>query len=377
MNQGSLMVLTRALIFLAALGGIVTGCGDTEASDMAGDEAPSALTNDATAQATSDTPEPPRSDAIGELDTSAAGDDESALGPPVDQVEVAVEGFYPEGIHVDDDGAVYLGSVASGALARAGQGETEAEVIIQAGALGGGLTGIHRLDGTLWACRNSDSDGDGQVDSPSIIAIDEERGSVAYTLPLEGGVFCNDFAADAVGNVYITESVFSRIYRLPIGGTALEVWFDGPAFDPPAGGFGFNGVVVEASGAGLLVGDFATGRLAHISIAEDGSASGATWLEVMPPLAEGLPGIDGLAYSGDTLYAVRGPDVVALAVDLEQSSAQATTLDSPSPLAGPTTVAVGPGGDIWVAEGQLNLLFDGDPETNGALPFRAVRIPAP
>ena len=368
MNQGSFTVSARAVLLVVCAVGLTVACGDDEPASTPGEETSTVDADDVLPSADSDTPEPDETDASG---------DEGASTPPADHVEVAVEGFYPEGIHVDTDGAVYLGSVASGALARAGHGETEAEVVIQAGALGGGLTGIHRLDGTRWACRNSDSDGDGQVDSPSIIAIDEERGSVAYTLPLEGGVFCNDFTADSNGNVYITESFFSRIYRLPVGGTALEVWFDDPAFDPPVGGFGFNGVVVDATGSGLLVGDFATGRLAHIGIAEDGSAADATWLEVTPPLAEGLPGVDGLVYSGDTLYAVRGPDVVALVVDHEQSSAQATTLDSPSPLAGPTTVAVGPAGDIWVAEGQLNLLFDGDPQTNGTLPFRAVRIPSP
>ena len=55
----------------------------------------------------------------------------------------------------------------------------------------------------------------------------------------------NDLAFDKKGNLYITDSFQATIWRVPQGGGAPQVWFQGPEIDGP---FGPNGLRVDPSG---------------------------------------------------------------------------------------------------------------------------------
>ncbi len=76
-------------------------------------------------------------------------------------------------------------------------------------------------------------------DIDELVEIDPGTGSISARYPAEGAQFLNDVTADAAGNVYVSDSGNSLIYRL--AGGALEIWLKDDRIASP------NGVFAEAS----------------------------------------------------------------------------------------------------------------------------------
>jgi DNA-binding beta-propeller fold protein YncE len=113
------------------------------------------------------------------------------------------------------------------------------------------------------------------TDIDRVAEIDTRTGAVLRFHSVEGSQFLNDIAVDGFGNVYISDMMDQKIYRITDG--KLEAWIDDPVIKQP------NGLDIVGTelfiGCGKIVkADLKTGRL-------------TVWLE-------GTGSIDGLESTG-------------------------------------------------------------------------------
>jgi sugar lactone lactonase YvrE len=121
-------------------------------------------------------------------------------------------------------------------------------------------------------------------DIDELVQIDLKTGKISAVYPASGARFLNDVAADAAGNIYVSDSSAqnSVIYRLTSG--KLDIWLKTPEIRDP------NGLFVQ--GNRLLAGDGRPGALHSIDL----NTSQIT------RLASTVSGIDGLQpFSGGYL----------------------------------------------------------------------------
>jgi len=285
---------------------------------------------------------------------------------------VAVRGVtadrYPEGVTWDPTRQAFLvGSVATGRIDvvdLAGR----ARVLVRQ-APGVSTFGLH-----VDAARNRflvtyGDIGNGEASSPATAYI--QSGVAIYNLrtgrlqqrinlnttrlnPAGGKHGANDLAIDQVGNAYVTDPAADAIYRItPAGKTSVLVR------DPRLQGatIGMNGIVWDPAGY-LLAVQYDSGRLFRISLHGQPRIT-----EVR--LASPLVGGDGLAFTADRRLIVvtndlagAGSNVVSVLRSTDgYRSARAVDV-KPWPFAGPTTVALTPGG-AYVLSGRLDVLIGG------------------
>lgn len=296
------------------------------------------------------------------LVAACAGDDDDHDGR--ESVALPGEALYPEGIAIAADGTILVGSLREGSILRVPPGAeaAEAEPYAAPGANGMVSTvGLHADEtrGLLWACSSDPGVSPLTGASPPALKwFDLATGAAAGSAELPEGGFCNDVAADADGNIYVSDSFAPRILVLPAGAGELTTWLSDPAF--AGDGFNLNGIAV--AGGALHAVKYNSGELFRVPIGEDGAA-GAPEAVALERALE-LP--DGLRAAGDDLLVVEGAGRLSRVA----SGGAVTTLADG--LDGPTSVAVS-GGDAWVVEGQLGNLFD---PSSGApdLPFQLVRV---
>jgi len=258
---------------------------------------------------------------------------------------------FPESVAADDDGTLYVSNIAEGGVLRIRDGK--AEPWIAPGAFGSGVTlGVmpDRKAGLLWLCSN-DLSGAGLAKSAdgksALMGFDlaSGEGKIRVGFP-EGRVECNDMAVAADGSVYVTDTAQPRLFRLPPGGQALELFATDPRFDVKGGGL--DGIAIGADGQ-LYVNLLGNGKLFRVEVA-DGKAGAITEIALDTPLGVA----DGMRHEGGNRFLVVTADGLArVTVDGDKGSVETLR----SGLAGPTGVAI-VGNDALVAEGQLSILFD-------------------
>jgi sugar lactone lactonase YvrE len=168
-------------------------------------------------------------------------------------------------------------------------------------------------------------------------------------LPVDGKPHAaNDLAVAENGDLYVTDSLGSGIYRIPSGGGALETFVAPGVFRSPGGiAFGPGGRLYVADwGQGLYWLD--SGRNRH---------------EVEGPPDVPLFGIDGLIARGGTLYAVQNGIAPARVVRLELDAkggrvVAAAILDMNDPEFFEPTLATLVGDDLYVIGKSQWPLFD-------------------
>ena len=123
-------------------------------------------------------------------------------------------------------------------------------------------------------------------DIDQVVEIDLNTGTIRAKYPAPGAQFLNDVAADAVGNVYVSDMSpeNSAIYQLRQG--RMTVWMKGPAISRP------NGLSIE--GTRLLVGNSGDGTLKAITLADKNIST----------IAHVGSGIDGLRPDGRGNYVI-------------------------------------------------------------------------
>lgn len=287
------------------------------------------------------------------------GDDGGGDGGRPDVLALPGDTYYPESLAIDSEGALYVGSLATGQVVRFAPDSDDSEVFIASGGSLRGTTGVLASGSTLYAC-----DVDLTFSSNSrVVRFDLATGATNGAFALSSFGFANDLALDGAGNLYVADS-FGAVHVLPSGGSAFEPWSNAPELAPTSpSGFGADGIVWDG-GTNLYVNTFTDGRLFRLPILGNGSAGTIAEIVVTPPLQfpDAMRRIDAT-----TLLVVEGAgNLTRVAITGTSATATqiATGLDAP-------TSAVPEGDAWWVTEGQLPDFLGGTPPD---LPFAVRRV---
>ena len=293
---------------------------------------------------------------------------------------------FPEGVGVDAEGTLFVGSITTGAIARFEQGAPRSEIFIPPGQLvHGAAVGVQvdQRKNLLWVC-------DASPFTPvasDLVGFDLDSGAerVRHALPVVGDtVICNDITIDRKGDVFVTESFSGRVYRLrrrrAFRTNSFELWSDDPLLvTDGTTGFGANGIAF-ARGM-IFVVNFDTGTLVGIRRGRNGSARQGFAVPLYDLSGEPtrLVAPDGLLSVGartlvvvqnDSSGAESGLKRVTLFREKGRLIGQLetiATLDTPA-------TAVRFKDIIWATESQFDHLFGFDPNPP-TTPFRLVGVP--
>lgn len=301
----------------------------------------------------------------------------SALGDqPPTIIVLPGERAYPESVTSTSDGTVYIGSLGSGGIWRAGQGARHAQPWIKPGAQGShsvfGVLADER-SGTLWACSNDLTARGIQVgpvtaEAPgsALVGFDLKSGrdKVRVAVPGEKAL-CNDLAIGGDGAAYVTNMLAGQILRLRAGAQAFEVWSADPQF--LSNGTGSLDGIAFAGDGNLFVNSYTTGKLFRVAV-RHGVAGKVTELQTSRPLVHP----DGMRHiAGNSLLLVEGDGRLDRVMITGDHAAIDTIRDG---FEAPTGVTL-TNGTAWVSEGQLAYLFDPDKRGHSPhLPFKVYSV---
>ncbi|PQZ84836.1 MULTISPECIES: SMP-30/gluconolactonase/LRE family protein [unclassified Brevundimonas] len=152
--------------------------------------------------------------------------------------------------------------------------------------------------GMLWAVSSPvppATHGRSEPGPAALLAIDPATGAVRTTYPVaadgrEHGP--GDLVLDAQGAVYVADGLAGRIYRLPSGGAALEVFLPEGSLGSP------QGMAITPDGEALIAADYSSGLWRA-------PLNGARPVRMAAPSAAVMIGIDGLISDGRALYALQ------------------------------------------------------------------------
>jgi Cu-Zn family superoxide dismutase len=240
------------------------------------------------------------------------------------------EAVFPESIGVDPaSGDAYVGSLADGALYRL-SGAAKVEVWSPAGADERKSVAGVKIDsqGRLWAAGGYEG---------ALHVYDLASRALIARLDVGARPSCvNDIAFGPAGEAYVTDSLFSLLFRVASEPLAIEPWVDLAEQGVPwAEGLNFNGIVLTPDRCHLVVCQTNLGRLWQIGV--DTGQLREVALDGGP-----LQHCDGMVLSGSTLYvAVNARNRIAVA-QLEQDGAagRVKTILRSDAFAFPTAIAV-------------------------------------
>ena len=222
-----------------------------------------------------------------------------SLYTPEGHAEVAYEyseaNFVPEGIAIDMDGQLLLGSIHTGKLVRLGG----TPKILSERASHWSVFGMRfHADGSLWfasAAVPQLADVGEEEGQTGLFRIDVATGAItkAAILPShEPRQVLGDLVIADDNTIYSTDSLTGAIYRYYIDSNEFEVLVKRGALGSP------QGLVLDGGGNYLYIADY-IGGLYRVSV-QDGSR---VRLEVAPGLTD--YGIDGLYRYGDELIVIQ------------------------------------------------------------------------
>ncbi len=282
-----------------------------------------------------------------------------ALG--ADKVQVGEGKVFPESFAASPDGTLFVGSITMGTIMKAAPGATMTEAFIAKPADGpGSVLGVYAdpASGLLWACYSDLTAFSGKPAAASIArSYDLATGAEKGSYPLPDGSFCNDFASNADGTIYVADTIGARVLRLKPGASELETWLADPSL------MGVDGATMGPDGK-LYLNNVMTNQLMRVEIGADGAAGAVTQLTTNAP----LKGPDGMRFGSDgTLYLAENGAGQADSVKVDGDSATITPLITG--LSAPTAVDYS-GGTLWVLEAKIDKM--GDPNESG--PFYVVPV---
>lgn len=277
---------------------------------------------------------------------------------------------FPESITSTKAGDVIFGSMGKGGVYRAKAGSTVAELWIDPKVSGiTFMAGVFADDATntLWACSGMGAAPPEQAAKQSAIrAFDLKTGAAkaAYPMPYGAKSFCNDFAVDKAGNLYVADTVGGAIHRLKKGGSALEEWIKDAKLA------GADGIAVGGDG-NVYVNSFFASKLFRVNVGKDGKAGAVT--ELTPSMkmdkTDGLRSLGGLRF----LQAEGGTGRIDL-VTISGDKADIQPIKENEPGLTAMTVARG---KVWVLNAKLNYMQDKALQGQDPGTFRAEAVDLP
>jgi sugar lactone lactonase YvrE len=277
---------------------------------------------------------------------------------------------FPESITSTKAGDVIFGSMGKGAVYRAKAGESTASLWIDPKVSGiTFMAGVFADDasGTLYACSGANGAPPEQAAQKSAVkAFDLKTGAAkaSYPMPYAAKSFCNDFAVDKAGALYVTDTIGGAVHRLKKGGSALEEWIKDAKLA------GADGVAVGGDG-NLYVNSVTANKFFRIAVNKDGSAGAITELTPSTPMMQpdGLRALGGLRF----LQAEGGNGRIDL-VTVSGDKIDIKPIKENEPGLTAMTVARG---KVWVLNAKLNYMRDKtlQGQDPGAFKAEAVDLP--
>lgn len=289
------------------------------------------------------------------LPASAATTAASAHGGEKGAYAITVDGgkAYPESLAAGDH-YLYTGSIDDGTVYRGRLGAKTLEPFLPGGQDGRTeVTGI-KIDGDRLLIA-------GAFTGRFFIYTDTGELVASYTVPTTGTpTLVNDEAVTSNGDVYITDSFRSVLYRIPAAEVnapatgaqrTLQVAHQLP--DYVAGQSNGNGIVATPDGKSLIIGYWYSGALYKLTLATG---------EIRKIDAPALTGADGIVRRGDTLYIARSAANEVATLRLSEDETRATVVSERTYPGADTTTGVALSGDrLLVTNSQMNNYLYGDP----------------
>ena len=292
----------------------------------------------------------------------------------IESISVPGTRAFPESVTSTSDGTLFVGRLGDGGIVRVKPRSAGSTVFVQPGALGSrSILGVFadEASNTLWACSNDLSALGGPasgIDTGSALkGFDLKTGVGNRSVPLPGShAFCNDITVDSKGSVYVTDSANPTILKLSPGATTFEVFARDPAFSPPQGGNGLDGIAFGSDG-NLYVTTYTVGKLARVEV-KNGRAGRVTTLGSTHHLE--FP--DALRALGNNSFLLIEGSGSLDRVVIQGDAFVVTPIHSG--FTTPTSVTR-IGTTAWVSEGQLSFFFDPSKKNlSPSLPFRIYAV---
>jgi sugar lactone lactonase YvrE len=259
---------------------------------------------------------------------------------------------YPESIAADSN-YIYTGSIDDGTVYRGRVGSKTLESFLPAGQNGRTeVTGV-KIDGNRLLLA-------GAFTGQFFIYTDTGKLVASYTVPDTGApTLVNDEAVAPNGDIYITDSFRSVLYRIPAAEVnapatgahrTLQVAYQLP--DYVAGQSNGNGIATTPDG-NLIIGYWYSGALYKLTLATG---------EVRKLDAPALTSADGITRLGNTLYIGRSVNNEVTTVRLSDDDTRGTVVSERTYPGADTTTGVAINGNrLLVTNSQMNNYLYGDP----------------
>ena len=247
----------------------------------------------------------------------------------------------PESLTVAPGGTLIVGSASSPFVYKVRPGSTTAEKFVDAGAEGAGTFFFGMLadaaTNTLWTCQLTPAPSTKPVQRHTALrGFDLETGApkIRWNLPGDNST-CNDFAIGPDKALYISDTVNSKIYKLPAGATTAELFLEDRAL------YGIDGITF-LNGT-LYVNNVFSNNLYRIPVDAAGKAGQPVDIWMDQP----VKGPDGMrAANGKLLLAENGSGKISV-ITVNGDKASVTVIKEGLK----TPTGVEPVGDtIWIAE---------------------------
>jgi len=263
-----------------------------------------------------------------------------AAAPPATML-VHDEKSQPESMTVRPDGALIVGSARSPFVYLVAKGATTATTFVDASAEGAGTFFFGQLadpaSNTLWACQLTPVPGTKPVARHSVLrGFDLITGKEKLRWPLPGdNNVCNDFTVGPDHALYISDTAGAKIYRLPPGAQAADLFFENRVLNGIDGIAFLDGV--------LYVNNVVFNKLYRIPV--DASGKPGTPVDIW--MDAPVKGPDGMRAAGGKLFLAENGAGRIDALTIKGDVAHVTVLKEG--LSTPTGVE--PSGDtLWFTE---------------------------
>src|ERR1700731_2440030 len=247
----------------------------------------------------------------------------------------------PESLTLAPGGVLIVGSASTPFVYKVRPGSTTAEKFVDASAEGAGTFFFGMLadatTNTLWTCQLTPVPGITPVQRHTALrGFDLSTGAqkLRWNLPGDNST-CNDFSIGPDKALYISDTANSRIYKLPAGASAAELFLEDRAL------YGIDGITF-LNGT-LYVNNVFSNNLYRIPVDAAGKAGQPVDIWMDQP----VKGPDGMrAANGKLLVAENGSGKISV-ITVNGDKASVTVIKEGLK----TPPAVEPAGDtIWVAE---------------------------